>query len=135
MNNSIDKKLNLILTEYADWDDIEPYRTKAVDQIKALFLERDKSLASKSWLDKYDGKIFCDCPCPGPFCNNMTHPCQKPEEHIPQDLEAIIDIKNKYKKELASKIKKLRNDTGVNEWSEGYKYGLTEILELLKEEK
>ncbi len=47
MNNSIDKKLNLILTEYADWDDIEPYRTKAVDQIKALFEERDKSLASK----------------------------------------------------------------------------------------
>lgn len=48
-----------------------------------------KTLGSSIW---GKDKILCDCPCPGPFCNSFVHPCQKPNEHIPQIEEAGKEI-------------------------------------------
>lgn len=54
-------------------------------------------------------KKLCDCPCGGPFCDQLMHPCFKPEEHYPQRDQALVEIRKEiisdYKQRLLAEVK------------------------------
>jgi len=54
--------------------------------------------------NRYKGKILCNCPCNGPYCIDLIHPCSKPHLHYPQREKAIVDIRNNLRKELREKV-------------------------------
>lgn len=53
-----------------------------------------------------EGKSKCDCPCAGPFCTSLIHPCQKPKEHISQRDYMYIEFKKEVIKDIIQYLKK-----------------------------
>lgn len=49
-------------------------------------------------------KIICNCPCPGPYCQTLTHPCSKPDEHYPQRDKEYNNIYNQALKDVEEKV-------------------------------
>jgi hypothetical protein len=53
-----------------------------------------------------ENKIKCDCPCNGPFCYDLIHPCKKQDEHYsPREDSLLESAKNYLEKVIQSLIK------------------------------
>lgn len=50
-------------------------------------------------------KKLCDCPCPGPYCTSLTHPCKRPDIHYSQRDQAVMEIRADERKRWITKMR------------------------------
>jgi hypothetical protein len=58
-------------------------------------------------------KKLCDCPCNGPFCNSLIHPCLVPHKHRSQADEDIYQISKQAREKERLRIKRLLAKQGL----------------------
>lgn len=83
----------------------ERIKGEPVSEILSAVSELIKECIGEEPSGKWKGKIRCDCPCPGPFCNSLAHPCKKPKEHYLQSDQAIVEIRQQQHAEIRQRFK------------------------------
>ena len=80
------------------------------------------------------GKTVCDCPCLGPFCTDLIHPCNKPNKHILQRDVAVIEIQNGVRDEQYKRLENMKPKKTIGELKKEFEQGniLKEHIDLYK---